>query len=345
MTPSDDTFEGAAMNDAERIRMLGCLAIGRRAAKRTSGFVLACAVLAEAGCSGQTFAGSKGGEPAGVNDAGAATDAGPDTGASTQMDSGSVAEAAADQGAPAVDAGPPQWNPGLIPGLALWLDGTKGLAYGPSGLAWLDQSGNGNDATPAGAPTIAMGAIGGNPAVHFNGTTDYLIIQDSASLQFSTDDFAIAMVAAHTTPLTGQWGYGLLYSKQVASAAPYIGPAIVANSLQFTGALFAQVANQSGSEIQTTEQDFNSGKPFMLVLRRTGGTTLSLRVNGADAVAATGAGYAIDVSAPGNALHIGGSVKQQDVLGDVAEVVATHGALSSTDLADLEGYLSAKYGL
>jgi hypothetical protein len=306
-----------------------------------------------------------------VSDSGVAVDTGSDTGVDAMADEGAPAvdsgapvddgggpvddsgapavdsgAPAVDSGAPAVDSGAPSWDPGSIPGLALWLDGTSGLAsVAGGGLAWVDRSGNRNDAVSVGTPTVATNAIGGKPAVHLNGTTDYLVVQDSASLQFATDDFAIALVAAHTTSFNGPWAYGMLYSKQILSTPPYVGPAIVANSLESTGALFAQVANQSGSEIQTTEQDFNTGKPFMLVLRRTGGMTLSMRVNGADAASATGAGYSDDVSAIGFALHIGGTQKGQDVLGDIAEVIAIHGGLSSPDLTALEGYLSAKYGL
>jgi len=238
------------------------------------------------------------------------------------------------------------WDPSLLPGLALWLDGTSGLSQGNGGtLTWLDRSGHQNRAVSVGTPTIDPAAIGGKPAVHLNGSTDYLVVQDSPSLQFGTDDFAIAVVAAHTTPGTGQWGYGLLFTKQVLATAPYYGPCIAANSVDRSGALFAQVANVSPSWIQTTETNFNNGQPFFVVVRRIGGNTLSLRVNGHDGASATGAGYALDVSASGYPLRIGGTDKQQDVLGDIAEVIAMQGSLSAPDLATLEGYFAAKYGL
>jgi hypothetical protein len=241
--------------------------------------------------------------------------------------------------------GPGAWSPLLLPGLALWLDGTNGLSQEPGGkLTWLDRSGHANSAVSVGTPSIDPAAIGGKPAVHLNGSTDYFVIQDSPSLQFGTDDFAIAVVAEHTTPGTGQWGYGLLYTKQIPTV-PYPGQCIAANSVDRSAALFTQVANQSQSWIQTTATDFNTGRPFFVVVRRIAGTTLSLRVNGSYGASATGPGYALDVSASGYPLRIGGTDKQQDVLGDIAEVVAMQGSLSALDLANLEGYLAAKYGL
>jgi hypothetical protein len=245
------------------------------------------------------------------------------------------------------------WSPGVVPGLVLWLDGSNGLSQGAGGgPAWSDQSGQRNDALPMGAPVIKPGAIGGRPAVHFNGGPDYLVVQDSSSLQFSTGDFVIAVVAAHTTPTTGMWGYGLFYSKQ-EQTAPYPGPGLVANTVNRTGQIEAQVALDTPSLILTTGADYNNGQPLYLTMHRfsridDGGTataTLDLRVNGADAGSISGPGAALDVSAAGQPLVLGGSAKAQGMVGDLAEVVAIKGAVSDADIDALEAYFRAKYGL
>jgi hypothetical protein len=217
----------------------------------------------------------------------------------------------------------------------------------------LDQSGNHNDAMSAGTPVIHQNAIGGHPAAHFNGATDYFFILDSASLRFSTHDFVVGVVAAHTTPTTGI-GYGLFYAKQNPDVQPFYGASLQANSYDPNPALinakiWAQVALLNGAVIETSETDYNHGQPLYLILHRAsagpGTATLSLRVNGADAASATGTGYAIDVSATGFPASIGGTPANQDVLGDVAEVVAIEGAVSDSDIGGLEGYFKTKYQL
>jgi hypothetical protein len=232
----------------------------------------------------------------------------------------------------------------VLPGLALWLDGSHGLSPTAGGAPlWIDQSGQRNDAVAVGAPVIRPDAIGGRPAVHFNGAPDYLAVQDSSSLQFSTGDFVVALVAAHTTPTTGMWGYGLFYSKQEQDP-PFPGPALVANTVNRTGQIEAQVALDTPSLILTAGADYNKGQPLFLTMHRSG-ATLDLRVNGADAGSVTGPGAALDVSAAGQPLYLGGSPKAQGMVGDLAEVVAIKGAVSDADIGALEAYFRAKYGL
>jgi hypothetical protein len=239
----------------------------------------------------------------------------------------------------------PAWTPASLPGLALWLDGTVGVSVGAGGtLTWLDQSGKGNSAVSVGQPTLVPAGIGGKPAVHFDGATTYLVIQDSPSLQFATDDYAVAIVAAHTTSLSNVHYYGMFYTKQLG-VGPYDGVGITANTLAHNGGILAQVADQPQSQVSTVETDFNNGTPFYLVVRRTGGSTLDVRVNGIGMGTATGTGYSIDVSASGKEVNIGGTAGLQDVLGNIAEVIAIHATLGGTDLANLEAYLKAKYGL
>jgi hypothetical protein len=203
-----------------------------------------------------------------------------------------------------------------------------------------------------GAPSIRSNAIGGRPAVHFNGAPDgapdYMVVQDRSSLQFSTGDFLIALVAAHTTSTAGTWGYGLLYSKE-DKAAPFPGAALVANTWSRTGQIEAQVALSAPSVI-TTMADYNDGQPFYLALHRFGESgggataTLDLRVNGKDAGSTNGPGAALDVSATGQPLFLGGSGNGQCIVGDLAEVVAIKGSVTDAEIDALEAYFRAKYG-
>lgn len=77
-------------------------------------------------------------------------------------------------------------------GLGLWLDAGAGIAAadGEAVLNWEDQSPNANHALaldPAAAPTFAADVINGHPAVHFDGTDDYLDVFATESISTAGD--------------------------------------------------------------------------------------------------------------------------------------------------------------
>jgi hypothetical protein len=242
------------------------------------------------------------------------------------------------------------WTPRSLAGLVLWLDGTKGVqTSGGAVTSWEDQSGLANDATPSApgssAPALVANAIGGAPAVRFDGASRF-VIPDDPSLQFGTGDFVVAVVARHTTPSDVGWGYGLLYIKYQV-AFPFTGPALVANYEEGSTQIAAQLVYHQ-AVIGTAQEGLNDGQPRSLVMRRRaapGLASLELRLNGETSATSTGSAYAIDVSAPGRPVFVGGTPDLQDIVGDIAEVVAVNGATSDADVAALECYLEAKYGL
>jgi hypothetical protein len=249
----------------------------------------------------------------------------------------------------AADAEP--WSPTRLPGLALWLDGASAIVMAGEGgavVGWRDQSPYHSDATAIGSPMLLPHAIGGLPAVRLNG--DFFVVPDVPSLRFGTNDFAIAMVLAHTTPTDGAWGYGLLYSKQQMDGHPYVGAALVANTpINRVAALWAQVELEDGGFVETPGQNYNQGQAVYLTMHRyaagLGLATLDLRVGGVLMCTVTSERCAVDVSAVGSQLALGGTLRGQYVTGDIAEVVAIEGALAQQDIDDLEHYLKAKYGL
>jgi hypothetical protein len=191
--------------------------------------------------------------------------------------------------------------------------------------------------------------VNGQPAVHFNGLTDYLLVADDLSLQWGTGDFTVAAVLQHTTPIDAGLGYGAIYSKQAAPTPPYVGVSLWGNTgLDETTGLLAEISMAGGSEISTTPTGLNNGVPFVVVLNRTTAPdtgSLSVFVNGALAGTATSGSYGVDVSAAGEPVRIGGTMYGQDLLGDIAEVVAVKGTMSLTELQLLETYLMQKYGI
>ena len=201
-------------------------------------------------------------------------------------DSGN-ADATASSGNDGGDAGEGgTWSPSSLSGLVLWLNSTTGIetvdAGADAGAAfiWEDRSGNGNNARSVGSPTIVAAALGGQPVIRFNGSSQYLEVSDSPTLEFGTGEFLVAVVAQHTTPLDAGAGYGFLFSKQIQNASPYPGPCLIANTGSLTTGIEAQVAYGAGDVFSTTT-GYNNGTPFYVDMHRFAATSDA----GADAAA------------------------------------------------------------
>jgi hypothetical protein len=218
---------------------------------------------------------------------------------------------------------------------------------------WVDQSGHYNDAlAPAatgGAPVLAAGVVGGKPAVRFNGTSSYLVVNDDASLQFGTGDFIVAVAARHTTPPDSGSGIGFFYAKPASGAFMSEGPMLYGNTEQHTTEAVAQLASP-GVLVKTMQTGLNGGEPMVLVMRRMAlpagpVATLEIRLNGAGAGSAMGESFLNDVSAIGQHVHLGGSPQAHYLAGDIAEVIAVKGPTTDEDVAAIETYLMTKYGI
>jgi len=250
------------------------------------------------------------------------------------------------------------WTPGRLSGLVLWLSAGNGVvANNNHVVTWSDQSGNSNNAaqsTTARQPTLVAGVINGRPVVRFDGSMTGLQVTDSSSLQWGTDDFTVEVVASFTNSTTVGNGYALLVAKPNTTASPYYpGAGLWANyvvsgvnqpvfGVQLQGGTGYSVASPVGTAL-------NDGNPRLYGGRRTGGTNLEARINGAQ-VGATVNPTAVDVSEVGYPLFIGAQITSTNTVvealkGDVAEIVAVRGSLTTSELLELESYLRMKYGL
>jgi hypothetical protein len=237
-----------------------------------------------------------------------------------------------------------------IPDIALWLVGDSVVADASNAVAaWTDQSGKGNNATQTTAslqPLWVSNALNGHSVVRFGsgGTLNDLKVPDNATLQWATDDFAVEIVFRYT----GSSGEELIYSKQIQNPSPYPGVGLFGNNANVgAGAFTVQVQDQSGYIAASSARTFNDGMSRLYGGRRTGGTALEARINGA-AVGAVVTPTTVNVSAVGVPLSLGldeANGANQQLIGDIAEVVAIHGTLTTANLACLESYLMAKYAL
>lgn len=309
--------------------------------------VVACVDDSGASSGGGTGvdSGSSGGEDGSVVDAGQGTD----TGSSTQ-DSGSDALQIGD-----ADAGP--FTPQKLPGIALWLDSSKGVTYvNTKATSWVDQSGNGNNATiPAGCngPAQAANSLNSHDTLFFSdpggvGGTNAggcFAVADAANLQFGTGDFAIFIVARYTNPpgIAMKDNTATFWSKR-SPASPFTGAWLVGNTLSEAKVQFWQ-QNLTGNQAIGNTAPLNNN-----TFRRFGGTRrgvvaevwLDGVVDGSVTLPA-----ADDVSQPGRPVYIGGSPDAQQawLLGNIAEVVAVKGNLSNAQIGQLDAYFKNKHAL
>jgi hypothetical protein len=244
----------------------------------------------------------------------------------------------------AIDGTQP-FTPTQLTGLVLWLDANQGVVTSQSKVStWMDRSGRNNNAGQSVAaiqPSLVTGVVNNLPAIRFANTA--LQITDSATLQWGTDDFAIFIVGSYKNASTG---YGMFLSKQEAPY-PYRGPSLWGN---YT---LPSMNTGIGLQLENTTTQYaisTAGKNDGVVRLYTGrraGNTMEVRVNGAVQGMATATPN--DVSAAGRAIFIGGApgtnTVTQGLDGDIAEIVAVHGALTAAELTQLESYLKAKYAL
>jgi hypothetical protein len=260
--------------------------------------------------------------------------------------------------------------PSEFSGLVMWLDAARGVEV--SGLAgnwnvshWNDRSSNANHAGQSDVerqPRLLTAAANNLPAVEFNGHDNYLMVQDSTSLDLDTDDFAIVMVAAWDNVTTGDpspagetWGYGMLIAKQ-HEEQPNGGFVMFANADVrsngfYEGRLWfivgdAEVVPQLYATASVND-DLNDGAFRVYSARRTESTTMEVRVNGV-AVGQETIPSALSVSAPGQPMRIGGQTDlniKQPLSGMISEIVIVRGATSDAELSQLEMYFNRKYQL
>lgn len=221
-----------------------------------------------------------------------------------------------------VDAG--EWSPRDMPGLTVWLDGSKGVVGDPTKpgkiFKWQDRSGKSNDATVASAdpPAIEANAVNGKGAVKCDGGS-YLSIKDAETLKFGTGDYGVITIAK-------------------ATIAANVGPTF------FEKGVVAQITGEKSFRLITLMQGGGEAvvqnvpvDTFAMYVAR--GSKMEVRAGGK-----TGAGpkTTVDVSDANPAYICRGTV---DAFTSVAELMVVKGTLSDADIAQAERYAKAKYGL
>lgn len=331
--------------------------VSSRATGRKRIFLAGC--LAFLAClAGASVVGGCGGTVSYVLDAG--LDAEPkDAGAPSDVID--AADTANDSASDATDDSAGVFSVKNVPGLALWLDGTTGIAQNALRVSgWADRSGNGNhagQATPGMQPAYLAGGIGGRPCVHFDSFANVgqmLSVPDSPTLQFGTGDFAVEVVARYDNDP----GSAPELTRSCAAFYVKMVFAISGGGVGFFGntpgnrPIDSNLQGITESSIQTwsTTTGYNDGVGRVVGFRRVG-AGLEVRAGGVP-VGTNSYKFLTDVSAPGIPLNIGATGGQGypegglwRMNGDVCEVIAIKGSVSAGNLSAIETYLKAKYGL
>lgn len=240
------------------------------------------------------------------------------------------------------------FSPRSIPGLALWLDGARGLwqdsarttpatADGDPVGAWDDQSGNGRNATQATASkrgTLKLGIVNGRQVVRFDGTDDFLATAANFVLSGNTSftAFATTATAALDATYRGVFGQGAEANGQLVNLN------VNAGRLALDFFVLRWLAD-AGAELAANTF-------YVLRGNKTAGainTTSTLARNG---VVLAGAGDANTPNVGASALRVGCLVPTGYFWqGDIRQLLIYSPALSTADARRVERYLSTDSGV
>ncbi|MGI8966299.1 MAG: Ig-like domain-containing protein, partial [Limisphaerales bacterium] len=230
---------------------------------------------------------------------------------------------------------------GVYPAATLWLRADTGVTTDSSGLVsqWLDLSGNNNTALqsagPEFMPTLLTNAFNGQPAVHFDGTNNYLVCLPTPSLAI-TGDISIYAVSRVTDYLNFNGIAGKTTVNLPASFDYYLTQ----------GSGRPQFYRGNGSPGSANSILGNSapsiGVPHLVYVTMKGANVnhyLDGRTNGAGVIITT-------LGDNGDALSIGSrSDLVTKMKGDFAEILIFGSGLSDSDRISLDTYLGARYGI
>ena len=254
-------------------------------------------------------------------------------------------------------------NTSAIPaaGLQLWLKADEGVrAFNAVHQlsSWIDQSGNGNDATQSNfdrQPSLVNNGLNNKPLLHFDGINDMLgltgtkpMSQISLFLVFKidsglvgndgTDPFPYYPVVFGNPNINGK-AYGLGMRNYYSANSPdIIGPWVGEDSY-----VFSESPNIAA---------FDQWKVLSVITNQKMWNT-TVRSNGVDAVitpqGTTNESLSFPLGRPDGTVGIGGAVNVPAghliFKGDIAEVIVYDTALSNEDRLSVEKYLNDKYNI
>ena len=222
--------------------------------------------------------------------------------------------------------------------LEVWLDAQRGVfsnagctllaTNGQTAQCWVDQSGNGRNATETNAPALATGATNGQAALSFDGAGDHFDVNFDFSPGVTPDLTIFAVFTTHTTDRVkrrlvghdnGGWDRGIGLDSGVPNGD---------NFGYFTGSGVGAIHNIS-----------SAGAYYLLAATYTP-NTFSAWVDGTQRVNAA----AVNNGSGRTAFTLGTNGDFAEFWdGDIAEVIVMSAQVTEAERLLVENYLTAKY--
>lgn len=237
--------------------------------------------------------------------------------------------------------------------LRLWLRADRGVVgtdSGPPGdglpvSEWIDHSVLKHSVTqtdPSARPVFISRAIGGLPALRFDGQNDLLHNTQSNILESSNPRTVMIIARA------AEKGGSLLTFRRSTRGPAGRKTVFTIQHVLHNGTVYvySDGVNSSGNSTVPTESHRIVERPFLTTFVSEGtGSKLSVRLNGKPLAVSQPGGVGVDNGADGFTIGAREDYPGFRWDGDIAEVLVYEGVLSKTDLTQAGSYLATKYGI
>jgi hypothetical protein len=239
-------------------------------------------------------------------------------------------------------------------GRVLWLRADDGpqsesgqpAAHGARVARWLDKSGGKRDAAQTAGgqqPTLADHAIGGLPAVHFDGADDWLT---SATENLTASGQPRTVLAVGRVAKEGRGGAMLCFRRTTAGG----GTVFAAQHINLGGIyyVYSDGVNGAGNSTLPIDRFRSLHQPFVTTfVSRGAGQKLLVTVNGQDQPVSQPGAIGADAGAAGFTIGSREDIPpgSQCWAGDIAEILVYDRELSADELREAGAYLATKYAL
>ncbi len=215
--------------------------------------------------------------------------------------------------------------------LVVWLRADQGVTSSSVSVSeWLDLSSNNNKADQSNSsnrPTIVSGAINSNPAIRFNGTSNFLTLPYTHTIGIKDNPYEIFIVAKSSSSniqflLSGteieKYEYHLNGPgvRFIPTTGAYLDKGTAGNYTDGNAHIFSARASSSGGAVRVDGID---GSTSLNNIQSSSAINLVIGYRGADA------SYYLN--------------------GDIAEVILYNTNLSTSDRSTVEHYLANRYGI
>ncbi|MBK8564660.1 MAG: cadherin-like domain-containing protein [Saprospiraceae bacterium] len=225
-------------------------------------------------------------------------------------------------------------SPGGVTGAAIWLKANQGVTTGAT-MTWADQSGNnrnGVQATAANQPVLATSSINFNPALSFDGTNDFLSLQNLTGLPTGAAQVEV-FATANNLNLSSPWSNIVSYG--TGSLSQMFGLAKQASTINAATVTW-------GNDAVSANGEFAGNRPTLLDGKYTG-TQVVISSLGVQRATQTSTNNKTTAAGSIGAYPVPSSGAYWN--GHIPEIILFPTNLSAANALRVNSYLALKYGI